>query len=211
MNAAESLPRRLQGWLEELYRLPPLAPVDAFLVEGRAVNGPTETLLVRETGNDLELGLYLDPRILERFATRGGLDNFPRQSLEDFWTLLEGVSHFVCLGWHAERNREISALDLEIQAEIDKYVSAREFCRQSGLGDIGEQLHETLFSEWKLGEDMDADLAERYRRASEIAARYCRYLQSRHDDSLGLRAELRDFFRLSPQRRRERIHELARD
>ena len=202
--------RELQTWLEQLYCLPPLAPVDAFLIEGRAVDGPTETLLLRESGNDLELGLYLDPQILERFAARGGLNQFPRQSLEDFWTLLEGISHFVCLGWHAERDREISPLDLEIQAEIDKYVSAREFCRQSGLGDLGEQLHEILFAEWRPDDGMPDGVAQRYRLASETAGRYCRHLQSRHETSLGLRAELREFFRLPPRRRRERIHGLAR-
>lgn len=211
MNASASIPLQLQDWLQQLYRIAPLAPVDGFLVEGAVVNGATETLLLREMPDALEIGLYLDPRILERFAARGGLNSFSEQSLEDFWTLLEGISHFVCLGWHAERNREISALDLEIQAEIDKYVSAREFCRQSGLGDLGDELHGMLFSAWRLDEAMDEKIAERYRVASETAARYCRHLQSRHDDSLGLRAELRDFFRLSPHRRRERIRELARE
>lgn len=170
MNAPASVPRELQSWLEQLYRLSPLAPVDAFLIEGRAMNGLTETLLLRETGNDLELGLYLDPRIVERFAARGGLDNFARQSLEDFWTLLEGVSHFVCLGWHAQNDRAISALDLEIQAEIDKFVTAWEFGRHSGLGDVAAPAYRLLFERWRPQASLDDALAARYRRASELAA-----------------------------------------
>lgn len=205
----QSVPLQFQQWLQQLYRLPALAPVDEFLIEGRAVNGPTETLLLREVADTLQLGLYLDPLVVARLEARGGVGNFPEQSLQDFWTVLEGVSHFVCLGWHAERDREISALDLEIQAEIDKYVTAWELARQCGLGDIAESLHEQLFSCWRLDEGVEAAVAERYLRASETAARYCRYLRVRHGNSLSLRAELRAFFRLPPRRRRERIAHLA--
>lgn len=204
MNAAtQSVPLQFQQWLQQLYCLPTLAPVDDFLLEGRAVNGPTETLLLREVADTLQLGLYLDPKIVARLELRGGVANFPEQSLQDFWTVLEGVSHFVCLGWHAECDREISALDLEIQAEIDKYVTAWELARQCGLGDLAEPLYAQLFSRWRLGAGIDGSIAERYVRASSIAARYCRYLRTRHPDSL--RAELREFFRLPPRRRRERI------
>ena len=203
-----SVPRELQTWLEQLYCLPPLAPVDAFLIEGRAVNGPTETLLLRESGGELEVGLYLDPRLLERIEARGGLAGFASHPLEEFWSVLEGVSHFVCLGWHAEHDREISALDLEVQAEIDKFVSTWEFGRQSGLGDIAAPVYRLLFECWRPDASLDDALCERYRRASELAACYCRHLQ-RHANPFDLRAELRAFFRLPPQRRRERIGSLA--
>lgn len=204
-----SIPRQFQDWLQELYCLPPMPPVDAFLMEGRAINGPTESLLLREVADTLELGLYLDPGIVERIERRGGFDNFAYQSLEDFWTVLEGVSHFVCLGWHAERDREISALDLEIQAEIDKYVTAWEFAQQCGLGDLAASLHEQLFSSWRPVESVNDTIAERYIRASETAARYCLYLR-RHESPLALRNELREFFRLPPFRRRQRIADIPR-
>lgn len=207
-TATPSVPLQFQEWLQQLYCLPSLAPVDEFLIEGRAVNGPTETLLLREVADTLQLGLYLDPEVVARLEARGGVGNFPEQSLQDFWTVLEGVSHFVCLGWHAERDREISALDLEIQAEIDKYVTAWELARQCGLGDITRSLHVQLFSRWYLADGMEAMVEERYLRANEIASRYCHYLRARHQDPLSLRAELRAFFRLPPRRRRERIAHL---
>lgn len=208
MNAtASSIPLQCQDWLQQLYSLQPLAPVNAFLVEGRAVNGPKETLLLREAEDALELGLYLDPVVVARMEARGGLNAFACQSLEDFWIVLEGVSHFVCLGWHAGQEREISVLDLELQAEIDKFVSAWEFARQCGLGDLGEELHRQLFEQWRHA-TMPDEVAERYVHSSHLAARYCRWLQVHRDDVHGLRAELREFFRLSPRRRRERISEL---
>ncbi|HEX6930478.1 MAG TPA: hypothetical protein VF267_14580 [Gammaproteobacteria bacterium] len=209
--ATPSVPRQFQEWLQQLYCLSPLAPVDAFLLEGKASDGPTETLLLREHSNALELGLYLDPDVVARLEARGGIANFAGQSLEDFWTVLEGVSHFVCLGWHAERDREISALDLEIQAEIDKYVTAWEFARQSGLNGLAEPLYRQLFERWRPASGAESPLGERYRRANAFAAIYCRHLLSAHpDNSLDVRSELRDFFRLPPQRRRERIHAVTR-
>lgn len=210
MHATQSVPRELQAWLEQLYCLPPLAPVDAFLIEGTARGGPTETLLLREVSDALELGLYLDPKLVERLAARGGLAGFATHPLEEFWSVLEGVSHFVCLGWHAERDREISALDLEVQAEIDKFVSAWELGRQCSLGNLAAPLYRHLFEDWRLLHGHRYD--HRYVQASEIAATYCRWLQHRFEDNpLELRGELRAFFRLPPQRRRERIRELARE
>ena len=206
---ASTVPLQLQDWLQQLYRLPAMPPVDAFLIEGRAVHGPTETLLLRETGDDLELGLYLDVHVLQRLEARGGLRNFAEQPLEDFWSVLEGVSHFVCLGWHAERNREISALDLEIQAEIDKFVTAWEFAKQGGLGNLASQLYDQLFSHWREAPNLGRGVAERYRVANRLAARYCAFLRDDRDNVHGLRAELREFFRLPPHRRRDRINAIS--
>lgn len=209
MNAP-SVPQQFQDWLQQFYRLEPLASVDAFLLEGVAVNGPTETLLLREVPDALELGVYLDPRVVARIEARGGLAGFAEQPLEEFWTVLEGVSHFVCLGWHAGNERAISPLDLEIQAEIDKFVSAWELGRQSGLGDLAEPLYRQLFEAWHPAANLDEAVAERYRQASELAARYCGYLRQRFaENPLELRAELREFFRLPPKRRRERIRSLT--
>lgn len=204
-----SVPRQFQEWLQQLYRLAPLAPVDAFLIEGAAVNGPMETLLLREQEDALELGLYLDPRAVARLEARGGLAGFAEQPLEDFWTVLEGVSHFVCLGWHAGQERAISALDLELQAEIDKFVTAWELGLQCGLGDLAEPLHEQLFNAWRPGEGTSVSMRERYREASHLASCYCLHLRQRHgQDLLAVRAELRRFFRMPPRRRREFIHAL---
>lgn len=202
-----SVPAQFQQWLQDFYRLPPLAPVDAFVVE--VSHAGAETLLLRERGDELELGLCFDPEVLARVEARGGIRGFAWQPLEDFWTVLEGVSHFVCLGWHAANEREISALDLEVQAEIDKFVTAWELGRHSGLGDLAEQIHAQLFDAAGPAPQLPAELRERYSEASRLAEPYCRWLRQRHgNDVHGLREELRAFFRLPPHRRRARIRQL---
>ena len=43
--------------------------------------------------------------------------------MEDYWTALEGVSHFVYFAWNAGYDKPVSILELEMQAEIDKYIA----------------------------------------------------------------------------------------
>ena len=43
-------------------------------------------------------------------------------NLADYCTALEGVSHFVYSTWGLERDMPVSLLELETQAEVDKYA-----------------------------------------------------------------------------------------
>ena len=43
-------------------------------------------------------------------------------NVADCWTALEGVSHFLYLSWNAGHDKPVSLLELEMQAEVDKYV-----------------------------------------------------------------------------------------
>src|SRR5690606_24327690 len=88
----------------------------------RAPRAEEEVLVVEEQG-DLALAVYLAPRVLEalRHAARDPGAAFgsllPTMSLA-----IEGVSHFVYLASRAEARRQVSLLELEIQAEIDKFA-----------------------------------------------------------------------------------------
>lgn len=209
MALSVSLPHQLQLWLQDFYRLDALAPVDLFLTGSLPGHGVSETLWVAQDGDELLLGLQFDASVLERLNTAGSLDAFPVWRLQDFWLVLEGVSHYLCLGWHAEHDRAISALDLETQAEIDKFVSAWELGRETGLGDIAQGVKELLFGNWQFADGAPPELYERYHQASTQAERYCAFLTRRYrDDRHGLREELRGFFRKPPARRREYIRAL---
>lgn len=157
---------------------------------------PCEQLLLQQHEDGLDLALYLDADILQRLRS-----DDPRQRLHDgnlpsLAAALEGVSHFVCLAWHAQHEREISALELELQAEIDKFLGC------AGL--VGEheggRLLNRLFDQAAFDPDLDAEERSRYATAHRLAARYCLDLLRRHDGRLsGDRAqrELCRFYRLS--------------
>lgn len=103
-----ALAGRIQQGLENLYRLDRSADVDHFVAA--AGEGEREGLLVRETDDGLELRLHL-PKLDER-----------GEDLDPICQIIEGVSHFVYLSDRASRDRAMTQLELELQAEVDKYV-----------------------------------------------------------------------------------------
>jgi hypothetical protein len=196
---------RLQRGLERLYDLPAAQAVLDFLITDaeraraleRAAEPPArERVLVREAGDALELGVYLDESIVAR------LDAAPpsadRVALDDLWDALEGVSHFTCLAWHARHARPVSRLELELQAEVDKYVTTAALAARDAAGRVPRWLHADLFGRAEVDPRLDPETAARYRAAFLYAARYCRALERRYfrTRAAGLATELRRFYRM---------------
>lgn len=204
--------RELQSLLGRIYDLEPAHDVRDFLITDRrdlarwhgasAVSGTPETLLV-EQGEDgeLALALYMDPALLARLAASAPLERLHDDNLEDFCTAVEGVSHFECVTWCAARDREVSVLGLEMQAEIDKYAAAVLLAGTQRGGALAHGLHARLFEQVRFREDLAADARRLYEAANRHAARFCRRLEDRFlrrrkarvGEMLG---ELRRFYRL---------------
>lgn len=168
---------RAQRQLARLYRLEVSVKAWRFLLSGeqaRAVlpeGAPRTGLLAVEDEGELWIGLYLDPR-----------------DLADPDTVVEETSHFVCLAWHAEQGRPVSALTLELQSEIDRYLLAR-------LAGRDPLAH---FRDFEFGAWMDGPTRERYALAHAAGRRYCRALDGRFPRSADVPAllqELRVFYR----------------
>ncbi len=160
-----------------------------------------ETLLVAEHGGGLDLGLYLDEALLERLAASRPLAHLDDDNLEDFCTALEGVSHFHCVAFCAQRDWPVSLLGLELQAEVDKYAVAVLLAGTQRGGRLVRGLHARLFERVRFRESADTALGALYAKANRYAARFCRRLeerflsrrQARVTEMLG---ELRRFYRL---------------
>jgi hypothetical protein len=206
---------RVQRGLEALYRVETRLDVDAFVVGeeardqavGSEQRRPREQLLVSQSGEELSLGLFLDEdalQNLERHDPAGGLSE---HNFWDFCLAVEGVSHFIYVALCAAHDRSVTALELELQAEVDKFVS----CTLHGADDPGV-LRERLYERVSLAHDLDADERDRYRTANDQARRYSlslerRYLsQRRVNDML---PELRRFYRLGLQEKLQHIDEAA--
>jgi hypothetical protein len=166
-----------------------------------ACGASEETLLVAERRDGLDLGLYLDAKLLERLAASEPLARLTDDNLEDFCTALEGVSHFHCVAFSAARDWPVSLLGLEMQAEIDKYAVSVLLAGSQRGGALVRGLHERLFARVRFREDLDAALAQLYAKANRYAARFCRrleekFLQRREARVPEMLAELRRFYRL---------------
>lgn len=212
---------RLESLLTSIYDLRVDCRVADFLVtdrhalpgECRDVAGE-EQLFVTAVGDELCMSLYLDPDLLERLERRDPNEALDGNNVADCWTALEGVSHFLCVAHHAENDRPVSRLTLELQAEIDKYVASFLLLCRSDPRRFPAELHALLFRRATVDPALAAGHESLYRRASRYAARFCGRLEPalrafcRREDGSWL-ADLRRFYRLSDTGKLRHIERFA--
>jgi hypothetical protein len=207
----------VQRRLEALYALDTQAPVTDFVLseeEAAAYPGGGSRTLVTQEGDLVALGVVLER---DTFALLAGAD--PRVRLDQgnlgaFCTLTEEVSHFVYLHFCARTSRSVTQLELELQAEVDKYLTAVFLLCLQNEGAVSARLRDLLFRRYRLAARLSAEQAERYRAASVLAYRYCSYLESHYLRSsrstrlADLAREARRFYRLGQREKLEKIAEL---
>lgn len=201
---------RTQRLLENIYRVPAVYRAEDFLVtdplEARALEGPQaerrqvpEKLLLAEDEDGAQLALFLDAAVLDRLADQDPHATLDHANLDDFWTVVEGVSHFMYLTWRAACDRAVSLLELELQAEVDKFICAALLAANQRAGRFPRSLHATLFERCRFDPALDAAESERYRIANRYAGKYCQRLIRRFlkgGVAGGLLGEIRSFYRL---------------
>jgi hypothetical protein len=208
---AALLIRDLQCLLGGLYGIEVRADVRDYLVTDAGTLGrleqagareSEEKLLIAEGDGELALALYLDAALLARLEALDPRERLCGQNLDDFWLAVEGVSHFNYVAWNAACDKAVTLLELEMQAEIDKYIGARLLLGRQQPGDVGARLHARLFDSPEFDVALDAAELCRYQDANHLAGRYCRSLAERFPgDWPGetLLRELRTFFRWPQQ------------
>jgi hypothetical protein len=209
--------QQLQDLLSDIYDLPLSYRVDDFLFTERAAlpeavreSDTDEQVLVVSDGDEAAVGLFLDPQLLARLAAANPVETLNSGNVADYWTALEGVSHFICLAWNAGHDRPVSLLELELQAEIDKYVSSWWLLREQDPARYPAELHHLLFERTRIDARLAGERTEMYREAHQYAARFCRRLERllwtetvrRRREAL---CELRRFYRLSRERKMTHI------
>ncbi len=171
----------------------------AALMAGAPARLSDEQLIVVESDGGVDLALYLDREVLERLASADPRENLSSTNLADFWTVLEGVSHFHYLTWNAAFDKPVTLLELEMQAEVDKYVSTRLLLHEQPAATLGAPLLQRLFEDPGFDPQLDPEEMDRYQAASTLAGRYCANLESRFPVAPftpDLLRELRTFYRL---------------
>lgn len=197
----------LQRALGLLYGLDQRHSVDDFvrpMPRTHPEGARRELVLVAErrsaAGREAEIGLLLDPAVAR--ALRG--EEVPGLPRFDAWCLaLEGVSHFVLLAFRAANDRPVSQLELELQAEVDKFVLALlERARHRAPSEahrVSRLLRHALFERQRFLDPPHSARGRRYRLAHRIAARYAASLERRYVRDARVNAlvdELRTFYRL---------------
>lgn len=207
---------KIQRGLERLYRLEPEPEVAQFIIGNRerdaagVARSPREQLLLQEDEDGLAIGLYLAPEIVNLLSGRGAAQLVHGTRFGDFMMLVEGVSHFVYVAFKAGKNHQLSALELELQAEVDKYVTC--LLSTEHNQSTSAFLRQRLFKDVVYDHDLDVEEQERYRVANNNALRYSESLERRfvakHRVS-DMLVELRRFYRMSLPKKMQHIRDAA--
>jgi hypothetical protein len=203
--------RGLQSLLGRLYDVEPGYDVYDFLITDRRdlaglvpsnePGGSEEELLLAETPDGAGVALYLDDDLLRRLESANPFGALNEANLADFCTALEGVSHFLYSTWRLGADAPVSLLELETQAEVDKYAATVFLLAGQQGGSYPDQVHARLFDRVVFDPRLDAREVARYHTAHRSAAQYCRRLERRfvrrgEARIEALVRELRKFYRL---------------
>jgi hypothetical protein len=205
-----------QRRIEALYALEAQPPVTSFLIPpevARGLPGGGSRTLVSQDGDGISVGVVLDSAVVEPLQQADPRRHLDRANLGPFCTLVEEVSHFAFLLFCAQAARSATELELELQGEVDKYLSVVFLMSLQNEGAVSPRLKELLFREYHLAEGLSPERAQRYHDASGLAYRYCGYLESQYlrpARLFELRREARRFYRLGQSGKIERIQAAGR-
>jgi hypothetical protein len=150
---------RIQHRLQSFYGLEAAPHVADFVRDAGAAG--RETVLVRENDDGVEVAV-----VLPRAA-------WSREHVADdvMLQIVEGVSHFVYLAERARTELPTTRLELELQAEVDKFV----LLSSGRAADPWRHraVHARLFRTPRYLHEAHTEAGKRYRLANDLAARLC--------------------------------------
>jgi hypothetical protein len=190
---------RIQRRLEQIYQLEP-APCIVPFVRIEA-DDSREQLIVRQSTDDLELVVLLPEASVQALAA-----NDRHGEMDAYLGAIEGISHFIHLAERARTQLPTTLLELELQAEVDKFTILADTAQLPRGGaspaqavavlpaDELQSLHRRLYEDVRYLYAAATERGERYRLANDLAARLWSQLlaQGRDDWTLDV---LRRFYR----------------
>ena len=186
--------RRIQADLAGVYDLAPDFDVASFVVARSDVEGALdrpEQVLVKQDDDGLEVALVLDDALIEHSGPIG---------LDAYCACAEGVSHLLYVALAAERGTQITRLELELQAEIDKFALLL-----FAFGWRSAELIRRLFLTSRVRDSVECAMERsRYVQASRLALGYCSHLLARwtrEGKTEPLLADLRRVYRMGGERK----------
>lgn len=176
----------LQQQLEQVYEVNTQLQVSEFLITDPVLADQYDTsknprtvdekLLLSQGDEHLDVALYLNNDIVEYLESHNPLECLNDDNLHQFWVALEGISHFTYLTWNAQHDREISLFELELQAEVDKFVMAILLFSEQQEILHPRHLMTKLFIKLQFDSALTEHELNRYTLANQYAYRYCEKL-----------------------------------
>lgn len=213
---------KLQSHLEDIYEIQSQHRVHDFVVHDAVLVSQLDTsdnarelpekLLIHQDGDDIDLALYLDEQVVRNLENCNPLAQLNDDNIHDFWTALEGISHFVYLTYNAEYDRAVSLFELELQAEVDKYILAAYLLNRQGNESVPESLHYHLYKTADFDQRLQDHEFYRYYQANELAGKFSAFIAhciNNRVASSTVSNTLRRFYRLTHHQKIRNIMQLA--
>lgn len=164
----------VQDQLEAIYDIRcPRASGFLLTVAAEEAAASDEELWLRENEETLELGLFLAPRLRAEVGQQSlRQSGWVEGSLDAYCRLAEGVSHFLYLVHSAQLGRHLSLLEMEAQAEVDKFASVVLHLWPTLDGPSVRALHRRLFVTSSLRPGLGSAERARYTEANRLGANF---------------------------------------
>jgi hypothetical protein len=177
---------RTQRRLEAIYQLEPTPAIAPFVrIEA---DGGREHLIVRQSADQLELVV-----LLPEASVQALMANRPEREMDAYLSAIEGISHFIHLAELARVQLPTTLLELELQAEVDKFAILTDAPLETGTL---QDLHRRLYEDVRYLHAEATELGQRYRLANDLAAKLWSQLIPQ-GQTPATRSVLRRFYRAS--------------
>jgi hypothetical protein len=121
------------------------------------------------------------------------------KNIHAFCIMAEEISHFLYTTWKARHRIQMTKLELELQAEVDKFIICTFYCLKHEARINNLHLKELLFETFSLEKDLPLESKNRYATASRLALHYCHFLENHFIKKVHfsqMMEEIRRFYRL---------------
>lgn len=201
----------IQQQYELIYQLPQYRAIEEFMVNRetlmwlkkgqltlRTAEQERGMLLLCPGEDELGVGIYLNERVMDNLALHDPRSGVNASNIHDFCIMVEEVSHFLYTTWRARNNRQMTRLEIELQAEVDKFIFCTFYRPREQSTNGGPSLKEILFERFSLQSNLPREAQRRYLNASRLALHYCHFLDKRYiqkNRTGQMLAEIRQFHR----------------
>ncbi|PIR25300.1 MAG: hypothetical protein COX62_00610 [Deltaproteobacteria bacterium CG_4_10_14_0_2_um_filter_43_8] len=130
-----------------------------------------EALFISESDDQVDLGLYINQHLLQTLENQP----FSLQHLDAYACAIEGVSHFLYVVDRGNLGKQCSQLELELQAEVDKFILLCLFSFET-WGQVPPKMFRYLFHDFHFSPLLKKEERERYETAHYFGRKFCKHL-----------------------------------
>jgi hypothetical protein len=203
----------VQQQFQSIYQLPQDLSIEDYLINQETLDTMREEqcdllstahhrgfMLLLTEGDELQVGIYLHNQLINNLRRHNPLQGLHEKNIGDFCIMIEEVSHFLYTTWKARHDIKMTRLEIELQAEVDKFVLCSLYCAQHPDSTYSLPLMELLFEGYHFEKNLSEESRQRYHTASRLARHYCHFLDRNYikDNHLPqMIKEIRQFYRFS--------------